>query len=132
MTTDNGQIPFVGKVLVAEDNAAMRQLLAGICREWAGEVIECSNGAQAVQAFAQHQPDLVLMDFAMPEMDGLAATRRIRAQSPQARILIVTQYDSEGLRQEARNAGVSGCLRKEDLDQLRPLVHALNALPDGA
>jgi CheY-like chemotaxis protein len=124
MTTGAGQVQLAGKVLIAEDNAAMRQMLTAMCRDWGAEVIECVNGSDAVQAFARHQPDWVLMDFAMPQMDGLAATARIKAQFPQARILIITQYDSEGLRQAAQDAGASGFVRKEDLHQLAELIGA--------
>jgi len=122
MTTGAGQVQLAGKVLIAEDNAAMREMLAAMCRDWGAEVIECVNGSDAVQAFARHQPDCVLMDFAMPEMDGLAATAQIKAQFPHARILIITQYDNEGLRQAAREAGASGFVRKEDLHQLPELI----------
>jgi CheY-like chemotaxis protein len=116
---------LTGTVLVAEDNAAMRQMLARLCREWGATVIECGNGREAVQAFAQHQPDWVLMDFAMPELDGVDATARITARYPKARIVIVSQYESDGLRQAALEAGARGFVNKEDVHQLPDLIQAI-------
>jgi CheY-like chemotaxis protein len=118
-------IALAGKILIAEDNAAMRQMLAALCRDWGAIVIECANGTEAVEAYAWHQPDWVLMDFAMPIMDGLVATARIKREFPAARILIVTDYDSEALRQAAREAGASGFVRKEDLAELPAKLLAL-------
>lgn len=122
MIPEVGPFTPAGKVLVAEDNAAMRQMLAAMCREWGAEVIECADGWEAVEAFARRQPDWVLMDFAMPGLDGLEATGRILKEFPQARIVIVTQYDSEALRQAAREAGVRACISKEQLHQLADIL----------
>jgi CheY-like chemotaxis protein len=101
-------------ILVAEDNATMRQMLASLCREWPDEVVECSNGQEAVRSLAEHQPAWVLMDIAMPGFDGLAATARIKAEFARARILILTQYATETLRQAAQQAGAEASLSKEN------------------
>ncbi|MEK7677550.1 MAG: response regulator [Verrucomicrobiota bacterium] len=124
MDAQTDQVQIAGSVLVAEDNATMRQMLAAFCRQWGAEVIECVNGVEAVQAFARHQPAWVLMDVAMPEMDGLVATARIKAQFPQARILMVTQYDSDGLRQAAQQAGACAYVLKEDLPDVPKWIAA--------
>lgn len=102
----------------------MRQMIAGICRDCGAHVVECSNGIEAVESFQKHRPDCSLIDFEMPEMDGLEATARIRSLSRCARIFIVTQYDNESLRQAAAGAGANGFVRKEDLHMLPDLLKA--------
>jgi DNA-binding NarL/FixJ family response regulator len=76
---------------------------------------EAANGAQAVQAAAEHRPDVILMDVRMPEMDGLEATRRItggdRAARP--RVVMLTTFDLDEYVYEALRAGASGFLLKD-------------------
>ncbi|MGH9838430.1 MAG: response regulator [Blastocatellia bacterium] len=83
---------------------------------------ECSDGVQALDAYRQHHPDWVLMDIKMKEMDGLAATRQIKAAFPQARIVIVTGYDDARLREAARSAGACAYVHKENLLELRQIL----------
>lgn len=75
--------------------------------------------------FREERPDLVLMDIMMPDMDGLEASRRIRAEFPDARIVIVTYYDDQGLRDAALAAGVSGYVLKENLLSLPDIISRL-------
>ena len=107
------------KVLLADDNAAIRQVIRRILHGLATEVCECGNGAEACALYATQQPDWVLMDVEMPEVNGIAATALIRANFPEARILIVTNYDDTSLRQAAQEAGASGYLLKDNLWELR-------------
>lgn len=130
MQTCDPRLP-AGAVLVADDNNAMRDLLVALCRERGLAVIECANGLEAVRAFHRHQPDLVLMDLVMPGMEGLEATKCIRSQAPGARILIVTDYEGEALRQAACEAGAIALVAKDNLEaisqQLQLLHHAPSA-----
>jgi len=64
-------------ILIVEDNAAIRRLIRRAVAHLADEIYECEDGADALKAYSEHQPDLVLMDVRMPRMDGLAATRQI-------------------------------------------------------
>ena len=100
----------------------MRQLLRRFCAAGFGHICECADGAAAVQAFYEQQPDWVLMDIAMPEEDGLAATARILAREPAARVIIVSQHDSATFRQAAARAGACGFVSKHDLEPLRCLL----------
>lgn len=112
------------KVLIADDNAAMRQVSRHILHELSAEVSECGNGAEACALYAAQRPDWVLMDVEMPVINGLAATARIRADFPAARILIVTNYDDASLRAAAAQVGACGYVLKEYLLELRQWLHA--------
>lgn len=113
------------KVLIVEDHAEMRQLIRSVVNDLADTVVECNDGAEAVAAYAAHKftcEDWVLMDLEMPEVDGLEATRRLRAAFPDARIIIVTQHGDTHLRAAASEAGACGYVLKENLLELRRLL----------
>jgi CheY-like chemotaxis protein len=103
------------KVLIVEDNASMRQLMRSMVAALAEEVFECVDGVEALAAYTRHMPDWVLMDLEMPKLDGIAATLEIKAVFPQARVVIVTQYDDAKLRRSAQSAGACGYVLKENL-----------------
>lgn len=117
------------KVLLADDNAAMRQVIRRILHGLADEVCECGNGAEACTLYAAQHPDWVLMDVEMPEVNGLVATERIRADFPEARILIVTNYDDASLRAAAAQAGACGYVLKDNLWELRQWLQAIALTP---
>ena len=111
------------KVLVVDDNSAMRQAVRELLSD-IGEIYECSDGAEALHNYATWQPDWVLMDIKMKVMDGLTATRQIKAAFPDAQIIIVTGYADSSLREVARDAGACGYVLKENLFELgQMLIH---------
>jgi len=102
------------KVLIADDNGRARLGLQAllVLRPEIEVVGEVANGWEAVQRVRDNQPDVVLMDARMPQMDGLEATRQIKGRWPQVRIVVVSMYASH--RAEALAAGadvflVKGC-----------------------
>ena len=105
--------------LIVEDSELMRRLIKGLIVGIVDTVVECESGDAAYAAYAAHRPDWVLMDIQLPGLDGIAATGRIRADFPDARILIVTDYGDERLRAAAREAGACGYVLKEDLLEVR-------------
>jgi DNA-binding NarL/FixJ family response regulator len=84
--------------------------------------VECADGADAVAEFARVHPDWTIMDVMMKGMDGLEATRRIRALFADARIVILTQHDSPPLRQAATKAGALGFVSKDQLPELSAIL----------
>ena len=115
-------------LLIVEDNPLMRRLIASLLRDLAPIIYECSDGAEALAAYREHRPDWVLMDIEMERVDGLEATREIIAAFPEARILIVTNYDDEELREAAREAGACDYVLKDQLlDVRRMLTRYLNS-----
>lgn len=109
-------------LLIVEDNPAMRRLMRRLVADLTDEVGECGDGAEAEARYAELQPDWVLMDIEMPHVNGIAATRRIKAAFPAARIVIVTNYDDAALRRAAAQAGACGYVLKENLLELRQLL----------
>jgi DNA-binding NarL/FixJ family response regulator len=104
------------RVLVADDQsmvrAGFRMLLSG--QPDIEVVAEASNGLEAIDKAARFNPNVVLMDIRMPELDGLEATRRILAVDDRARVLILTTFDLDEYVYEALSAGASGFVLKDD------------------
>lgn len=101
------------RVLIADDSAQIRRGLTGLfaLADDIEVIAEAVNGVQAVALAAQMMPDIVVMDLAMPVMDGIQATRLIRAAQPTVRVLTVTVLG--GHEQAARDAGAQGFVLKE-------------------
>jgi two-component system response regulator DegU len=109
-------------ILIVEDNPELRRLLRNVVVHFAEQVWECSDGADALAAFEEHSPEVVLMDVRMPRQDGLVSTRQIRRLHPEARVIIITDYDDDELRKAASDAGAAGYLLKQDMTQLRQQI----------
>lgn len=109
------------KLLIIDDNPRMRRLIRSVVAGVAAQVFECGDGDEAPAAYARHRPDWVLMDIRMGSTDGITATRKILTDDPQARIVIVTDYDDAALREAAREAGACEYVVKENLLDLRRL-----------
>lgn len=103
------------RVLLADDHRLFRQGLRQICELKGGfEVVaEAENGRQAVELALHHRPDVILMDIQMPLLDGVQAARQIMAQTPSARIIILTMYWQDNYVFEAVKAGARGYLLKD-------------------
>ncbi len=117
------------RILIADDNACMRQMLRQTVAGLASAVDEASDGAEAVRLYTAHQPDWVLMDLRMEPMNGLQATAQILGCFPEARIIIVSQYDDPELRAEAARAGACAYVLKENLDQLTAILSGAATSP---
>jgi CheY-like chemotaxis protein len=111
------------KIMIVDDHPGFRQIVLALLRDVGAEFLECGGGREAVEAYSRFRPDLVFMDIAMNNVDGLSATKQITKSFPYARVFILTQYDDPDLRQVAKQAGASGYLLKDDLSQLPGLIH---------
>jgi two-component system response regulator NreC len=118
-------------VLLVDDHAVVRQgFRMIISAEPDFEVIgEASNGREAVQEAELLQPDIVLMDVSMPELNGIEATRRIVTVAPRTRILALSMHRDSVYVREILRAGASGYLLKEAGDQ--DLLTAIRAVAQG-
>jgi CheY-like chemotaxis protein len=110
------------KFLIVDNSAAVRRLIASIVASIASEIVECSDGSEALVAYTTHRPDVVLMDIEMPQVDGIAATGAIIGADPAARVIIVSNYGEVALRDAAIRAGACGYVVKENLLELLHLL----------
>jgi DNA-binding NarL/FixJ family response regulator len=119
------------RVLLADDEALVRAGLRLVLRPEADiELVgEAADGAAAVEQAARLAPDVVVMDVRMPGVDGLEATRRILAEAPGARILLLTTFGEDRDVYAALRAGASGFLLKDSAPE--DLVHAIRVVARG-
>jgi len=119
------------KVLLAEDHVVVRQGIRELIqREEDIEIVgEVGDGEEAVQAAEQLEPDVILMDIAMPKLNGIEATRRIKESHPSISILVLTAYDNEEFIFALLEAGAAGYLLKNV--QSRQLLNAIRSVYDG-
>ena len=105
------------RVLVADDHPLLREGLAAVLEHCPDVtlVAEASDGAQAIEQYSLHRPDVTLMDLQMPVMNGIDAIAAIRAQDPQARIIVLTTYKGDVQVLRALKAGAAGYLLKSML-----------------
>jgi CheY-like chemotaxis protein len=106
--------PMKKKILVVEDNDSNRYLIRFILEQSGYDVIEAKNGVTGVEMAIRERPDLIIMDIQLPDMNGLDATRRIRASEADGGIPIValTSYAMVGDRENALAAGCTGYIEK--------------------
>lgn len=118
--------PF--RILLADDHEVVRAGLRALLEEQQGwEVVaEAVDGREAVEKATKLKPDVVVIDIAMPSLNGLEAVRQIIKAVPHCRVLVLTMYDSDELIQQVLQAGARGYLLKSDAG--RDLVSAIDAL----
>jgi DNA-binding NarL/FixJ family response regulator len=121
------------KVMIVDDHAIVREGLTMLLSEEADiEVVgEARNGVEALTRIGQLQPNVVLMDLVMPEMDGIAATTQIRQKYPDCQVLVLTSFAEDQRVPDAIQAGAIGYLLKDVLkaDLLRAIHAAARGEP---
>jgi len=104
--------------LIADDSVAVRKLVKWFMEGPDRSFIESDSGEAAVSDYARYKPDWVIMDIEMEALDGITATRKIIKKFPDAKIIILTQYDDPHLKEAALEAGAKAFLLKEDMSRL--------------
>jgi CheY-like chemotaxis protein len=101
------------RLLVVEDTEHVRKMLVDILELHGFEIAgEAEDGPDALQQVAPADPDVVVLDYMMPEMDGLEVARRIREQRPDQHVILYSAYLDDELERMAQEAGVAVCVPK--------------------
>jgi DNA-binding NarL/FixJ family response regulator len=123
-------------VLVVDDHPMLREGIAAAIQRQPDMLLvaEAANGREAVECFRLHQPAVTIMDLQMPVMDGIEAITLIRAQFPQARIVVLTTYKGDAQATQALKAGACGFLlktliRKELVETIRAVAAGRKVIP---
>jgi two-component system invasion response regulator UvrY len=115
------------RILVADDNPAVRSYLRSLLEQQSDWRVcgQVPTGAVALQRVRENPPDVILLDFQMPDLNGIQVARQIARLFPQIPILMVTIHVSNQLVEEARKTGIRGLCAKWDVGSI---VEAVNAL----
>ena len=109
-------------LLIAEDSERIRTMLKSIVGSFFTDIFECGDGQKAFELYKQNKPDWTLMDIEMPVMDGISATRKITSANPDAKIIIVTNYDKDAFRRNAKEAGAVKYILKENSNEILDFI----------
>jgi len=122
--------PTAISVLIVDDHVLLREGVRAVIAAHDDVVVvgEAGSGADAIAAYAESRPDIVLMDLQMPDMTGVEAISQIKTKDPDARIIVLTTYTGDGRAIKALRAGASGyllkaSLRNELLNAIRSVYH---------
>jgi|KBSMisStandDraft_5_1062788.scaffolds.fasta_scaffold514755_2 DNA-binding NarL/FixJ family response regulator len=115
------------RILVVDDSELMRRCLRKLLEQEEQWKVcsEAANGVEAIEQAQQSAPDVIVLDFQMPEMNGLDAAREIRRRSPNIPILMVTLHMSPQLEHQARKVGIRGACDKNDVGCVVEAVETL-------
>ena len=131
--TESGRLPQSEaiRVFITDDHDIVREGLTGFIRMFDDIVVvgEASNGAEAIAGCLRLQPDVALMDLVMPNSDGIAAIRAVRASNPTIQILVLTSFNQDDMVADAIQAGAIGYLLKNV--RVNELVAAIRAAAAG-
>jgi DNA-binding NarL/FixJ family response regulator len=118
------------RIVVVDDHAVVRRGIRALLESQPGWEIsaEASTGRDAVELAKRLQPDIVVMDLSLPELNGLDATRQVLKESPRTEVLVLTMHHSEELAQQVLQAGARGYVLKSDADE--SLIAAVESLQE--
>jgi DNA-binding NarL/FixJ family response regulator len=117
--------------LIVDDHAPVRTLIRGIAAQEPDlhVVGEAADGAEAIRLTYERRPDIVLMDLIMPRVNGLEALRRIKAERPETKVIIMTIHSEDAYRRAAEESGADAFLLKKTLMAgLLPTIRRLCSL----
>jgi two-component system response regulator NreC len=119
------------RVLIADDHAIVRAgLRALLAEEAAFDLVgEAAGGVEAIELVEKTDPDVLILDLSMPDLDGISVTRKIKPQFPSLKVLILTLHEDEALLKEAIKAGAAGYILKHAAEA--ELISALRTILRG-
>jgi two-component system chemotaxis response regulator CheY len=115
------------RVMVVDDTEHVREMLATMLELDGFEVVgKAASGQAAIDRLAKASPNVVVMDYKMPDMDGITATKKVRELAPEVGVILYTAYLDDELEEKAREAGAALCLGKvEGLEELERRISEL-------
>jgi len=121
------------RILIVDDSALLRSALCGLFSSAGNyEIIQAEDGKNAIMMAEQQRPDVIVMDFAMPAMDGLTATRELLKRMPNVPVLMYTMHYTPQLVTDAKSAGVKKLISKSEGGNLIAAVRDLLSPVDDA
>lgn len=111
------------KILIVEDNPYMRNVITRLVKRANDEIFQCDDGIFVESIYENHEPDVILMDIRMKHMDGLEATKNLTEKHPEAKVIIVTNFPDQKLKETAFRNGAKGFLLKDNLTGINNIVH---------
>jgi CheY-like chemotaxis protein len=115
----------IGKVLVVDDRADFRRLVAEFLKPANGTICECADPDKIIETYEREKPNWVLMDVHLRNADGLKETAKLLSAFPKARVVVASAYSMAEIEEPAAKAGALACVSKDDLSQLAPLLRKL-------
>jgi len=121
------QVNSMARILIVDDSSLVRERLRDLLQQHPNWNVcgEAANGRDAIERVQELNPDVIVLDFLMPGMDGLQAAREIGKVVPSTPILMFTMHMSRQLMQEARKVGIQGAVAKSDVTRV---IEGLEAL----
>lgn len=113
------------KLLIVDDSPPVRQFVRSLLASVTTDVQECEDGASALECYRRFLPDFVLMDLEMKQVNGLQATSQIMEFYPEAKVIIVTNYNDPLLRSQALAVGATAYVMKEQMTELTNILQGL-------
>lgn len=117
------------KIMIVDDHKDMRRMLKSIvtiAAQQPVEIIECSDGGEAVQKYEQLHPDVIIMDVQLKEMDGFTATERILQNDPEASVIFVTSHNTSAFRTKSKLLHAKAFVIKDNLSELEHIIHSFS------
>ncbi len=130
------ELSVVTRILIVDDNPTVRRYLRAILEQQESWHVcgEARTGAEALHCVAEARPDLILLDYQMPDVNGVDVAKQISEMFPKIPILMVTLHLSKQLAEAARDAGVRGACAKQDIgsvvEAVQILLHDKTYFPD--
>ena len=110
------------KIMIVDDSASIRAMIRGILSDSVESFCECSDVSEALAKYSKFHPDWVLMDIKMKKTDGFEATKQILSSFPDAKVIMVTQYNEPQLHEKAIYAGAKAFVLKENLLDIEGII----------
>ena len=102
------------KILIVDDSETMRRITSAILRSRQWTVCEAKDGRTGIKKFRQLKPDVVVLDLAMPDMDGVSAAKQMSDSHPEIPLILFTVFEIQGMKKVALEAGISAVVPKNE------------------